>query len=230
MSRLMFYAVCMRSVRITGWTLMWLGLMILLYVGGYVVGTNAINRREQSRLHEVSRPVLESRVAGLPEPEVSDDSDGEVVSWYPEKPVLTGELAAVIRIPAIDVDAVVLQGVGVEELKKGPGHMEWTAYPGQPGNSVISGHRSTYGAPFRRVHELEAGDLIEVDTALGTHTYAVREILIVKPTDVWVTDHRSGAWLTLTACHPIGSARERIVIVAELIEGKNFDYVASATA
>ena len=64
--------------------------------------------------------------------------------------------------------------------------MPTTPLPGQPGNAVIAGHRTTYGAPFHEFDELVPNDLIEVETALGVHTYAVRETIIVKPTEIWV--------------------------------------------
>ena len=99
--------------------------------------------------------------------------------------------------------------------------MPQTPLPGQPGNAVISGHRTTYGAPFHNLDVLEPGDRIEVETALGLHVYEVRESFVVRPTDIWVTDPKPGAWLTLTTCHPKFSARERLIISAELVEGPN---------
>ena len=67
-------------------------------------------------------------------------------------PPVPGEVVAIIRIPKIDLEKAVLEGVGVEDLKKGPGH-----YPRQPGNAAIAGHRTTYGAPFSRLDELQPG-------------------------------------------------------------------------
>ncbi len=71
---------------------------------------------------------------------------------------------------------------------------------------------------------IEVGDEIVVETALGEHVFEVRESLIVSPTDVWVTNPKRGAWITLTTCHPRFSARERLVIQAELIAGPNLPY------
>ena len=102
--------------------------------------------------------------------------------------------------------------------------MPWTPVPGQPGNAVISGHRVTHGRPFFDLDQLGAGDTIEVETAIGVHTYTVRTTEIVLPTDVWVTAPRRGAWLTLTTCNPRYSATERLVIFAELTEGPNLAY------
>jgi len=146
-----------------------------------------------------------------------------------ESPPKLHRAFALIRIPKIErlrEGWNVVEGVGVRDLKTGAGHMPNTALPGQPGNAVISGHRTTYGAPFSELDILEPGDRIEVDTAIGTHVYEVREVLVVKPTDVWVTDPRPGAWLTLTTCNPKFSARQRLVIVAELIGGPNAEVIA----
>jgi sortase A len=100
-----------------------------------------------------------------------------------------------------------------------------TPLPGMLGDAVISGHRTTYGAPFNELDELAPGDVIEVETAVGTHIYVVRESLVVSPFDVWVTNPREGAWLTLTTCNPEFSARERLVVFAELQGGPNWEAI-----
>ena len=112
-----------------------------------------------------------------------------------------------------------------QTLKSGPGHMESTALPGQPGNSVLSGHRTTHGRPFFDFDLLEIGDSIEVETAVGVHVYRIREMRIVQPTDVWVTDDRPGGWMTLTTCNPKFSARERLVVWAEMVSGPNYQFI-----
>jgi sortase A len=65
-----------------------------------------------------------------------------------------GRAFALIQIPAIDVERVVVEGVGRDDLRKGPGHVPSTMMPGQPGTFGVSGHRTTYGAPFYRLDEL----------------------------------------------------------------------------
>ena len=69
--------------------------------------------------------------------------------------------------------------------------------------------------------KLAPGDIIEVETSLGIHIYEVRETIIVRPTEIWVTHQRDGAWLTLTTCHPRFSSRQRLVVFAELVDGPN---------
>lgn len=135
----------------------------------------------------------------------------------PPPPPEGGDAVAQLRIPAIGLDKVVVEGVGTNALKKGPGHYPGTPLPGQPGNAAIAAHRTTYGAPFFDLDELEENDLVYVTTAQGAFQYIVTESLIVQPSDVWVLNDTDDDRLTLTTCHPRYSARERLVVVAELI-------------
>jgi sortase A len=138
-----------------------------------------------------------------------------------------GDAAGQIVIASIGVDWVFVEGVSVADLKQGPGHYPETPMPGQAGNAAIAGHRTTYGQPFHDLDQLEPGDEIVVTTVQGRFTYEVRETVIVQPHQVEVlgTDHwdfdgdpaTSHNALTLTACHPKYSARERIVVAAELV-------------
>ena len=105
----------------------------------------------------------------------------------------------------------------MSDLKRGPGHYPDSPLPGQPGNAAIAGHRTTYGAPFNRLDELEQGDEILVTTAQGAFRYEVQRQLIVNPDQVEVLDDFGDDRLTLTACHPKYSARQRIVVVASLV-------------
>lgn len=105
----------------------------------------------------------------------------------------------------------------MEDLKKGPGHYPGTALPGGPGNAAIAGHRTTYGAPFFRLDELEVGDPIFITTPGGRHRYDVSEVMIVAPEDAWVLDPTEDNRLTLTTCNPRYSAAQRLIVVAELV-------------
>jgi sortase A len=121
-----------------------------------------------------------------------------------------------LRIPAIGVNAVVVEGTGGDQLRRGPGHYEDTSLPGQRGTVGIAGHRTTYGAPFRHVDEVERGDRIELRMPYGRFTYAVERTRIVAPTRVDVVDRVPYDRLVLTACHPLYSAAQRIVVFARL--------------
>lgn len=135
-----------------------------------------------------------------------------------------GEVLGTIDIPKIGlVDKKIVEGTGEEELKLGPGHDPRSqALPGLAGNAAIAGHRTTWGAPFNRIDELVAGDQVVVTTLLGVATYEVTEQLIVAPEDVWVLDDFDDNRLTLIACHPKFSARQRIIVTAHLV-GEPFE-------
>lgn len=132
-----------------------------------------------------------------------------------------GEVLGRIIAPAAGVDWAFVEGVDRTSLRSGAGHMPDTALPGQPGNTVISGHRTTYGAPFLHLDRLAVGDEIRVESGVGTHGYQVVDVFVVSPRDTWVTGQWDGAWLTLTTCNPVFSSRERLVVVARLVSGPN---------
>jgi len=236
----------MKTMRILGWTMIWAGGIILAFLAYQLVGTNLITSRAQDaaavevadRFADV-REQLEEQ-GDLPPVVAADETTtttttsttvtGTVEDQPPpvvlyEEPIPEeGAALGIMSIPKIELEHVMMEGVDRETLKSGPGHMPWTPLPGQPGNAVVSGHRTTYGAPFYDLDLLEPGDEIIVETALGEHVFVVREALIVLPTDVWVTNPKRGAWITLTTCHPRFSARQRLVIQAELILGPNLPY------
>ena len=139
----------------------------------------------------------------------------------------TGDPIGRIRIPSIGVDFIVIQGVDISDLKEGPGHFPQTPLPGQPGNVALAGHRTTYQAPFNRLDELRPGDEITFETVQGTFTYKVDAQpaapgdepsghFIVKPTQVEILEQDGTNRVTLMACHPKYSARERIVVTGTL--------------
>jgi sortase A len=148
-----------------------------------------------------------------------------------------------IRIPSIEVDSPLLEGIRINTLDYGPGHWPGTALPGELGNVVVAGHRTSHNADFRRLDELEPGDqvIFDLDAALeagdgfqrndgvevtvptpdvltGSHVYVVHSVQIVTPDAMWVVsqDYRHSA--TLFACHPPGSVSERIVAFLDLVD------------
>lgn len=123
-----------------------------------------------------------------------------------------------IEIPKLNMTQNVYEGVTLTVLNVGPGHWPGTAEPGGYGNTVIAGHRVTHSKPFRNVDKLVAGDDIFVTTAKGKFNYKVTSIEIVYPKDIWIVDQTPGFRLTLFACHPPGSATQRIVVHAELVD------------
>ncbi len=154
-----------------------------------------------------------------------------------------GRPVAVLHIPRLGNgwSRVVVEGTAAEQLAEGPGHYPGTALPGQPGNVAVAGHRVGRGSPFLELDELRPGDPIVLETAadwfvyrvlgnrstgdLGTDPTGIPGQQIVRPTDVDVVSPTpggppdgpaSGAYLTLTTCHPEYSASERLVVHAAL--------------
>lgn len=130
------------------------------------------------------------------------------------EPLPQGTVAKLV-IPRIGLDTYVLAGTTQDLLKRGPGHYEETPLPGKDGNSAIAGHRTMFGHPFRHLDRLVRGDEVITYTAAGKSVYRVVETKTVAPTDVSVIAQTDDSRLTLTTCHPVGSAKERLVIVAE---------------
>jgi sortase A len=189
------------------------GVVVLLFCVYEVKVTNVYADREQNKLdkaltHEWVQPARNGPAG-------------------PEVPVAArGSGFARIYLPTLGADQVhvVVEGVGKPDLKKGPGHFPGTALPGQLGNLVISGHRTTYGAPFNRLDELHKGDAIVIETRTAFYTYSVQRTFIVKPTAIGVTypvpDHLGQQpmqrLLTLTTCNPKYSAKQRLIVRAVL--------------
>jgi sortase A len=149
---------------------------------------------------------------------------------YRLKEVKVGDPLTKLEIPKLDVSTVVVEGTTLSALRAGAGHYPETPLPGEAGNVAIAGHRTTYGRPFNRIDELVEGDEIVLTTPLGKHTYKVMSRpWVVDPTD-WeavVEDYpKGGSFLTLSSCHPEGSASHRIIVRAELV--KSTDSVAAA--
>ena len=127
-----------------------------------------------------------------------------------------GDALGRIRIPEIGVSDVFVEGTAAPDLRRGPGHYPATPLPGQRGTVAIAGHRTTYGAPFHDVDDLDRGDRIELDMPYGRFTYRVERLRIVAPTATEVTDPVGYDRLVLSACHPLYSAAQRIIVFARL--------------
>jgi sortase A len=202
-----------RLLRGTGWTFIGMGSFVLYFLVYQLVGTNAVTSRGQSEL----RSQLQREWSATPRAPKRDPK--KVVP----KRVARGKALAVLDIPKIQLDnKVVIEGVGRDELRKGPGHVPSTVLPGQDGTFGVSGHRTTYGAPFYRLDELAKGDTITVVTREAIYTYTVTRTDIVRPTDTQVLDNVEGpdgkpkATITLTTCHPRYSARQRLIVFGDL--------------
>lgn len=133
-------------------------------------------------------------------------------------PVPTPGLSTAVRIqiPALGIDAPVVQGDGWEQLKKGVAQHIPSGDPGQPGNVVLSGHNDIYGEIFRYLDRLAPGDLVILFTQQRQYVYVVVGTQIVEPTRVEVMSPTADATVTLITCYPYLIDNQRIVVVAKL--------------
>ena len=204
------------------------GLVVLLFVVYELFVTDLLNEGEQSDLSQQ----LHAQWDQSTDPETTTP-----------RADLTGGAFAVLYIPRLgpDYQRVVLDGTSEAQLSKGPGHYEGTALPGEPGNMGLAGHRVGKGSPFLDLDELRPGDPIVVETVDSWFVYRVLGDpatddfttdpsgipgqQIVSPSDVEVISPTpnatagaapTGAYLTLTTCHPRYSAKQRLIIHARL--------------
>jgi sortase A len=157
-------------------------------------------------------PADERALAGLP-------TDNQRIAFFAQRLRQTaraGQPVGRIRIPRIGADFVVVAGTDEASLKKGPGIYSGNAVPGLRGTVGIAGHRTTYLAPFRRINELAGGDRITLEMPYGLFSYTVVRQKIVSPKDVSVLQQAPYDQVVLTACNPLYSAAQRIVVFARL--------------
>lgn len=210
-------------MKVFGYILIGLGLALF----GYMFAINKVNEAHVAQEQVALRETLRKQAVHTDvhtetqtdDPTFSPETNDRTILASDPEPIPLQTPIGELRFTTTDQaehEWVVVEGVGTEDLKLGPGHMPTTALPGDEGNAVISGHRTTYGGPFHDLHLLEVGSPISFFYPNGREAeFIVTEVLIVAPTDVWVIENREGSTLTLTTCNPIGSARERLVIFAE---------------
>lgn len=212
-------------LRVFGKFLISVGVGILLFVAWTLWGTGIYTARQQERLEEqfARQPAFSAAMSP------TRDSSGPPTSFRPG----SGEPVFRLKIPAIDLSQIVVEGVGFEELRKGPGHYPSCrpgfeeplctdfkeAWPGQSRRVIVSGHRTTYGAPFWDLDKLERGDQIVTETKWGIFDYTVTTKKIVQPDARDIVIPGSIGELVLTTCNPKFSAAQRLIVFAELETG-----------
>jgi len=127
-----------------------------------------------------------------------------------------GRAVGRLAIGKLGLEQVVVYGTGPPSLRKGPGMFADLATPGLGGTTGVAAHRTTFGAPFRHIDRLKPGDRLRLDMPYARFTYAVQATRIVDPTDVSLLRHRGYDRLVLSACHPLRSDDQRIVVLARL--------------
>jgi sortase A len=238
------------KVALVGRTFITLGLLMFAFVAYQLWGTGIQTAQAQHTLdHQFAQelagtttnsPTTVPSSTTTPSSTTSVGSSGSTttspttsVPTAPPGPVPTnGTAVARVKIASIGLTYTVVQGVGVADLKKGPGHFPETPMPGQYGNAAIAGHRTTYGHPFYKLDKVKVGDLIEVDTLVGKYTYAVTGSRVVSPAqyaEVIPTVDHTKATLTLATCTPAYTARQRLIVFAALVpEQSDTVYAPSA--
>jgi len=209
-------------LRTFGKLLISLGVGVLLFVAYVVWGTNLHTQQRQRELAE-QFDILQIDAgpkAGLPPKNFAPG---------PGAPVFR------MRIPQIDINYVVVEGVDEEALKLGPGHYPEcrrnfppplctnfaAAWPGEKGRVILSGHRTTFDAPFRDTDKLSNGDKIIVETKWGIFTYEVYQQKVVEPTDPAIVVQKDNVReLVLTTCNPKFSAETRLITFARQVEAE----------
>lgn len=227
-------------IRGIGQTLMTIGVVLLLFVVYTLWVTNLFAAQDQNQLADQlstrwSVPVATQPVSPGEAPATGPAAPaaGPVVPDVPVVPEL-GAAYARVYLPSlghgVSSPLVAVEGVSTADLQKGgPGHLPGSAAPGAIGNSVFSGHRTTYGAPFGDLGELTMGQVVVVETQTEFFTYTVTGIQIVQPTAIEVTYPVPGnraakptqRLLTLTTCNPKYSAKQRLIIRGELTDARS---------
>lgn len=212
----------MRVLPYIGKFLIAVGIGVLLFVGWTLKGTDLYTNQQQDRLAEEF-----SQAPILAAPPGKDGRAGPPKGFAPAP----GDPVFKMDIPAIDIsNMIVVEGVDTESLRMGPGHYpecrqgferplctEFPAvWPGEDGRVVVSGHRTTYGAPFWGVDKLRAGDEIRVTTKWGDFVYEVTEKEIVQPDSLAIAVQSDEAEIVLTTCNPKFSAEQRLIVYARL--------------
>ena len=205
-----------------GSSLIIVGLLMFLFVGYQLWGTGIEEAQSQNKLESLFTEIAVTTTSTPSTSFAPSISEPPVTTTVaPPNPVLIneGDPIAIIDLPTIGVTKYVVAGVQTADLKKGPGHYPETPFPGELGNASIAGHRTTYGEPFRHLDDLSIGDPIIITDLMGRKfTYLVSNQQVVEATDSWVvaTTDPTKAILTLTTCHPEFSAKQRLIISAEL--------------
>lgn len=186
-----------RTSSLVAWTISALGLVLLAFVGFVTLGSQVQSARAQDLLlKDFTTELADARapVSGV---------------------IPVGSAIGVLEIPDLDLRQVLLQGSSSEQTVDGPGLKSDTAFPGQPGSSLVVGRRATFGAPFRHLDRLEVGDPITVTTGLGVARFRVD--LVRHSDDPTSTIRASASRLTLVTSDPALTPTRQIVVSAALV-------------
>ena len=158
----------------------------------------------------------------------SQFSSPQLQEAYKEGKIKPGQPLTILKSARMGVNVLVVEGTSPSALKAGAGHYPGTALPCVHGNVAIAGHRTTYGRPFNKIDTMRSGDIVELITPFNDCFYQTVPAFgghdnpwVVTPDDYTVVTQptaKNAYWLTLTSCHPKGSASRRIVLRLKLIK------------
>jgi sortase A len=223
----------MRVVGVIGKILIGAGVVLLLFAAYQVFGTAWQESHTQATLrHTLVKEAKNSEIEHAL-------AEANALDKLPTGPAVPAKVIAApaegtpigeIRIPVIGLNQVVVEGTNTADLRKGPGHYIGTPLPGEPGNSSVAGHRTTYGHPFYNLNVLKAGDPIVMTTTQGIFVYKTVRSQVVSPNDTTVLENAFGTYITLTTCNPRFSASTRLVVTGVLIHSQLFPNSGLAAA
>lgn len=180
----------------------------IIYAGYQTGRTNEPGTQVVEIVIECGRHFLDARTT-------DQAARGTTLSGAPVPAI--GERVGQLRIPSIEVDIDVVRGVDASALRQGGGSYPSTTLPGHTGNAAIAAHRTTNGAPFLRLDELDSGDMIVTTTSDRSSLYRVTASEVVDRSAVQVLDEYGDDRLTLTSEHPAYGSDQRIVVTAKLL-------------
>lgn len=198
------------------------GLVVLLDVGVTLAWKEPVSSLYASLLQgdaEDDVAALNARLGsatGATQAELKQDAHRKANEFEGE--LRPQEGIGLVRIPSLDAEFAMVEGTDLDSLRAGPGRYSRTALPGQGDTVGIAGHRTTYGAPFRHIDDLEKNDEVIVEMPYATFTYSVQRARVIEPDLLRVVRPVGRERVVLTACHPIYSAAQRYVVFANLTE------------
>ena len=178
--------------------------------------TAVLNRQDQRALSQSLERGFEAfgaRAKPVSSPILRKSLTRNATRW--RKGLKRGEAVGRLRVPRLDLTAVMVNGTDTETLKRGPGRYLGSAVPGEGELVYVAGHRTTYGAPFSQIDKLRTGDSVYVDMPYATIRYRITGYRIVAATQLSVLKSRGYEELALQACHPRFFATQRYIAYAK---------------
>ncbi len=203
-----------KTLRVSGWTLIVIGAIILEFAAYEVFGTALVTKGHQSQLRREFQAQVDDPVVEPSEPPAPDAPP----PVRPKNP----RAIALLKIPSIGVDVIVVDGVRLSDLAYGPGRYPSSVRIGRAGSTAIAGHRTGWGSPFLNMDKLNPGARVALETSDGkVHVYRVTRSIVVGPDDGWVLrgnpNSKAERQLTLTTCTPKYTSRNRLIVWADFV-------------